>query len=183
MTWEYLDEDIFQTRFGIVAAYLKGKTENKTILDLNCGKDFPILKYLSTDFRQYIGNDIAIDVGLVGNNDLLLKMDDRHILEFLKDKVKEVDILLHLGCGGHAISGESVESATDTETGGEIIRNYKPEIFILESVEKYFHHVLGQYGHVLNEESYKITHTLRLVIDEKEDFINHRVFRFFERIA
>jgi len=57
MAWEYLQTDKFDRRFKPIVEYLKDKTKDKVILDLDCGTA-PIAKYLERDWKEYIGNDI-----------------------------------------------------------------------------------------------------------------------------
>lgn len=182
--WEYLDEPAFQTRFGVVAAYLRGRTQNKVIVDLNCGHNAGLLRYLPSPVR-YIGNDVLIDPSVVLGpvSDWLLDIKDSKMLGWLKQNVGTVDIFLHLGYGGRDLSGEEAESATELDSGIAIVSHFKPELIILESVRKFMEYMRAQYENCI-EDDYQIRDTIRLnIFTAGHDFVGEREFYFYERSA
>jgi hypothetical protein len=128
--WEYLYKMDF--RAWLVAGYLKGKTKDKVIFDINC-MHAPLLKYLDQDYKEYIGNDLQmVFPGQYPRCRFYQTTDDR-----MNERLEEVDILVAFGIGGYEITKEPDESSTVTQSIKDIIKTHKPEIVILESVQSF----------------------------------------------
>lgn len=181
MTWEYLDTDIFQARFGIIAAYLREYAKGATLVDLNCGKEAHLFDYLRDDLNQYVGNDINLRSGGRIGKHAFLKYNDTEVLAALNYITDKVDIFCHLGWGAGIISREPVESQTDTISGRAIVQEYMPQLVILESVEKYFQFLLKEYSPLLESSGYELAHSLSLQIDNPDSFVNRRQCAFWEK--
>jgi hypothetical protein len=179
MSWDYLDTDIFQTRFGIVAAYLKERAYGKTILDMNCGQNAQFLHHFKSGFKQYIGNDVLAEESDEPYR-FISPISDVYLLDFLKNMGVKIDIFLHLGAGMGKIAGESVESMTETASGCAIVDYYKPEIVILESIRRFACQMGTDYEGTLIKNGYKLAHQLTLTID-KDSYVSTRIFQFYEK--
>lgn len=177
--WEYLDTDIFQSRFAIVGAYLRGKIRNKVIVDLNCGASTSLNNFLTPDYALYVANDVAFSRDCEIPCVRLLKEDDTKMLARLQLITSVVDVFVHMG-GIARLSMEDVESKTDSISGREIVDFYKPKIVILEAIRSF---ALGLYKDYLPvmKENYRMAHVISLVIDN-EEYVTDRVFRFYERL-
>jgi len=132
MAWEYLQTDKFDKRFKPIVEYLKDKTKDKVILDLDCGTA-PIARYLERDWKEYIGNDIEKEFKKQAEKNGISdfwNMDDE---EFAR-KIKLCDILLCLGMGGGDIQESEPESKTLRQSLIKIAEKCKPKIIILEGI-------------------------------------------------
>ncbi len=129
MAWEYLPE--VDERFRVIAGYLKGKTKDKVIVDLNC-LEARLTKYIEPDFAKYLGNDIQDKFPVLSKAEFKIAKDD----EFVRS-LDRCDILIWTGIGGYEITKEPLESKTATESARFVISTLKPKIIALESVREF----------------------------------------------
>ena len=122
MTWEYLNNSLFEIRFKIVGIYLRDKTKGKHIVDLNCG-NAKLLDYIEHNYKSYLANDT--------NNDYLekkIKKSNYNNITFIKqtdeqvrNKIAGIDIFVVFGHG----AGEYTNSNNDSKTLTDTIRYLK----------------------------------------------------------
>lgn len=129
MAWEYLP--LMDRRLLVIAKYLKGKTKDKTIVDINC-LDARLLQYINSDFKKYLGNDIQNKFPIHPKAEFKQLPDDVYVKE-----IQEVDILLYLGIGGYEIKRNALESKTATSSIRFLILKHYPQIVITECIRYY----------------------------------------------
>ncbi|MFA6971375.1 MAG: hypothetical protein WC208_08250 [Gallionella sp.] len=129
MAWEYLPQ--VDDRFKVIASYLKGKTKDKVIVDLNC-LEARLTKYIDQDFAKYLGNDLQDKFPVLSKAEFKIARDD----EFVRS-LDRCDILVVAGMGGWEITKEPLESKTATESARFVISTLKPQIIALESVREF----------------------------------------------
>ncbi|MGI5828372.1 MAG: hypothetical protein ACOX6V_05120 [Patescibacteria group bacterium] len=166
VNWQYLDE--FTDREDIIASYLKGKTEGKIIVDLNCLKA-PLLKKLEPDFHRYLGNDI-LPIDQHHSKAVFYQITDEEMARM----VKRCDILVVMGYGGYEKTGEEAESKTLSESIERIVYNCLPDIVIIEGIKEF--EELFSNGFV------GYTKTRRYEIEIKPERVYQRVIYIFERL-
>jgi len=181
MAWEYLQNKDFELRFRVIAAYLKGKTRDKVILDLDCGTANTVL-FLEPDYKCYIGNDICKEYLKTASQYKVEKtrfycLSDKELGDVLKEKVN-VLLALGLGAGTHPM-----ESPTLSDSLIFFIKRDKPEIVVIEAVTEYDE----KYNILRGPEQYMLSHGYRKDAEIKMDlpdynnFVNFRKFLFFRK--
>jgi GT2 family glycosyltransferase len=166
MTWEYLPQ--CDKRFEIAASYLKGKTKDKVIVDLDC-LEARLLKYISHDFAKYLGNDILVRFPNIPKTEFHPYPDDQFVAN-----LKKCDILCVFGHGGYEITGQNEESKTLTESIKKVVSRLEPQTVILEAVQ-YFEPIIGKIitkGYDLKIKEY---------MDLGEEWVKKRVIYIYER--
>lgn len=181
MTWEYLDTDPFQARFGIVHSYLRDKVWGKTIVDLNCGHNAPLVHYVPArkirdGFSLYYGNDINLDDEIsYGNGRVILeRIEDEKVPERLEEILDRLDVLVLLG---HA-TGNEQESDTALGVWGSLLVKWKPSILIHEAASS-FVDLITKIEDMTRLLDYQIDQRLRLIIEPDDGFVRSRIFTFY----
>jgi hypothetical protein len=160
MSWEYLQTSAFDNRLLPIADFLKGRTKNKRILDLDCGTA-PLATHLEPDWRSYVGNDIRPEYSEIA---MSRGVDFRLLPDTAIAKGRyPCDILLSLGLGGGDMTLEPSESPTLRDSILTISRKRKPSIVILEGVNR-FEERWGYYSRLVAE--------LRGYQIERQSFLN-----------
>lgn len=161
MAWEYLDE--MKERVEAIANLIKDKTKDKVVVDLNCGKA-PLRKLIP--YKKYIGNDI-INTDFEG----FIQQDDKVFCR----ELKECDVLIHIGMGGHEITHEKLESPTSTESTNYIIQNLRPKLVVLECITEFL-----PIMNSINMSGYKLEHEELLSLGNTR--VTQRIFRIYSLI-
>ena len=157
MTYKYMDDLDYRLMF--ISGLLHGKTEDKVIVDLNCGKA-PLLKYLCN--CDYFCNDISssvwrdVEENFYYNNNV--RVYDLPVDRFVDLLIKKynVDILLALGLVDGRLTGSKEESNTLIESIIRLAQEKQPEHIILEISARW-------------EQLYHILHDLRLELTSYEE--------------
>ncbi len=129
MAWEYLPQA--DERFKVVAEYLKGRTKDKVIVDLNC-LEARLTRFIEPDFAKYKGNDVQDKFPVLSKGEFVIARDDQFVQNLYR-----CDILIAAGIGGYEISRHPLESPTSTASTKFIIRNLQPEIIVLEAIQDF----------------------------------------------
>lgn len=174
MTWEYLEQQNFDKRFEIIVQFLKGKTKDKVIVDLDCGSA-KLCKFLEPDWLTYVGNDI---------DEKYIRMAKEHNVPktsfYLKsdEHVDEcTDILIVMGYGGQEITHAEEESKTLNSSIKRIVEKHQPEIVILEMI-KPFSICMDDFKKFLESRGYKgLIHEVE--INDKFKFVSTRIVGIF----
>ena len=167
MAWEYLPQ--MDQRLRVIASFLKGKTKDKTIVDLDC-LEARLLKYIDHDFKKYIGNDILDRFPVsIDKTEFYLTTDEKMV-----DVVNECNILLVLGAGGWEITKEELESKTLTDSVNAIIKKCRPKYVVKEAVS-YFEELIN-----LPPNGYKQVYKKNLNLGDK--WIAKRIVYIYKRI-
>jgi hypothetical protein len=121
----HLNEDRFNVRYEVVAAYLHGRTKDQVILDLNCGQ--AQLSHYISDAAAYHANDLYQTPSTKGIH--FMQCDDTEVN-------LACDILICLGYGAGDYTGNLWESAT---IGHSIVRlaNHQPQYIVIEMSQKW----------------------------------------------
>lgn len=130
MTWDYLPD--LDERLHVVAEFLRGRTGDRVIVDVNC-LEARLLRYINADYRRYIGNDLQDRFPLSYPRTEFHRVPDDDFAYM----VDECDILLVLG--GCPKGKCKLESQTLMESVSEIIDRTHPGIVVVETVEQYVH--------------------------------------------
>jgi len=174
MAWEYLETEKYKARLLPIVEFLKGKTKDKTIIDIDCGTA-PLLAELEPDWKTYFGNDI--------DNYFITKARGRNIPKtlFLTETDDKIilnhDILICLGYGAGQDTKQPLESSTLFDS---IVRlsKFKPEIIIIEMIlpfeEKFS--CMGKFVTELKDYDYKET---IVEIDDDFEYVRTRLIGFF----
>jgi len=171
MAWEYLDTEKWDERFIPIANYLKDKTKNKVIIDLNCGSA-RLHKYLDDDFKAYIGNDTR-DLDCREDIDFKCQTDG----EFVKE-VTQCDILLYIGAGGGYFTKNEDESEYGYLAFLDLVRRFRPRYIAVESIIAWQEH----YGFFTRLEKELPWYTLvrEESITVEDSFIGKRHYQIYE---
>lgn len=135
MTWEYLNEET-DHRFVPIAAYLKGKTKDKMIIDLDC-LEGRILNFLDHDYLGYKGNDILIDRFVGGYKATIKQQTSKNFVK----TIHRCDILLLLGYTGDHPEVSEKEDHDLTNSAKYMVDRFEPGIIVLECWLDYRHDV------------------------------------------
>lgn len=128
--WPHLRH--LDNRFDAVVEYLNPIIKGKMVVDLNCG-DSRILQYMNCN--RYLGTDaVNTPEGQAFRNQEWCKF-----IQAKDDEVelKEVDVLMCWGIGGHEISHEEIESATITQTIKKLADQHLPKYVVIESIQAF----------------------------------------------
>jgi len=176
MTWEYLDTEPFQARFGIVHSYLRDKVWDKTIVDLNCGHAAPLVDYIPYGFSLFYANDINLDDEIsYGNGRVILeRIMDEKVPERLEEILDRLDVLVLLG---HA-TGNEQESDMALGVWGSLLVKWKPSILIHEAASS-FSDLIAKTEDMTRLLDYQIDLRMRLIIEPDDGFVRSRVFTFY----
>lgn len=126
MTWEYLNHET-DHRMVEIAKYLKGKTKNKMIVDLDC-LEGRILNFLDHDYMSYKGNDILVDRFVGGYKATIKQQTSKNFVKTLE----QCDILLLLGYTGDHPEVSEKEDHDLTNSAKYVIDRFEPRIVVLE---------------------------------------------------
>jgi hypothetical protein len=124
MNWDYLNEQA-DHRIIPIAKYLKGKTKDKFIVDLDC-LEGRILKYLEHDYMSYKGNDLITDRFIGGYKATIKKQKSKNFVK----TINKCDILLVLGFSN--LQNEPREDVDLADSVIHVVMTCKPEIIVLE---------------------------------------------------
>jgi SAM-dependent methyltransferase len=189
MTWEYLETEQFDFRLKIIAAYLKEKTQDKIIVDLDCGTA-RLVKFLEDDYLLYYGNDICISSIRKAQIEAYNKQKAKCLFETLEDEnvfsrlknFKGIDILLSLGHGAGEFINPQIESPTLTNVFRSIVMSYAPQFAVLEMIqewEKKFD-LISSFKKFMFENAYIVDYDVFLKIIP-DDFVGERRILFFKK--
>ncbi len=189
MAWEYLNDDIFETRYAIIVNYLYNKLSfGDVILDMNCGENANFINYFydldpsGEESYKYIGNDILIPKEKERNDYMaLINLHDDEMLNWLIGNTFKIDVFMCLGDGAGENDGTGLESKTSYASGLSIIDCFSPSHVIIEVAKKYINRI-GDYIRALDDRDYELVHHLNLDIDVvKYGFVGERKFCFWEK--
>ena len=172
MTWEYLNEKCDE-RLVIIADYLKGKTKDKFIVDLDC-LEGRILNYLDHDYMSYKGNDVLVD-RFVGGYKATIKQQKSK--EFVKT-LNRCDILLVLGFTDYADNTNPVEDQDLVNSVKYMLGEKEPKIVVIETWYNYKDANKRMAEHCKNL-GYKVK--LEQEIDPQTESMLHRYLTILER--
>ena len=167
MAWEYL-YDKMDFRVWTIAGYLKGKTKDKVIFDLN-GMHCPLLKYIDHDYKEYIANDLQTVFPSEYPRCRFHTISDVLMIY----RLPVVDIMIAIGIGGHEITNEPLESPTSTESTISIINKCKPSIVILENIQD-FRSVMDN---IIRNINYKVVQELKIDAPQPPEVPYPNVFK------
>ena len=105
-----------------------------------------------------------------------IKKDDEFI-----NVLTKVDILVVFGIGGYEISKEPLESKTLVQSIKKIISKFKPEIIIIEIVNRYFP-ILEDIEKFTSYYSYKTKHILKIKSLKDYNWLEDRVLMIIRKI-
>lgn len=153
--WKNLNTPELDHRLFLIAGYLLGKTEDKTILDLNCGAA-PLYWKLFKDFEFYLATDKfpIKDAPKDRPRFKFKRMLDHTVSTYLRTKGESIDILLALG---YAARQDIKESTTLPDTIIELCSTHTPEYVVLDAWDRLPGRCgLGQTMGMLTKQGYSI---------------------------
>ena len=185
MTWEYLQTEELDLRLKIIAAYLKGKTKDRVIVDLDCGTA-RLIKFLEKNFKLYYGNDVneeLIEIARgygIKNSEFVVLPDNR-----VTEKINEIDILLMLGYGAGEYVRNDVESETLADSFKNLVAKFSPKIVIVEGIDLWERNykAYSQIKKFLKEKGYLLDYETYLQIGDVPDEVYRRRIFFFQKIS
>jgi hypothetical protein len=169
MAWEYLQTEILDERFKIVAKHVD--VTGKDILDLDAGTA-RFINHIPDTFNNYYANDVLSTY--YQNNpriDYQLKTDVE-MFDYMQGK--NIDILCVFGHGGGHIIGNRLESVTLTETLFKFLDRHAPKTLIIEGSVKH-NETTGMLDDILSSlKTYKVIHTAKTEKNNLSEYA-HRV--------
>lgn len=172
MTWEYLN-DKCDERLKIIAKYLKGKTKDKFIIDLDC-LEGRILNYLDHDYMSYKGNDLIIDRFVGGYKATIKQQSSKNFVK----TIDKCDILLVLGMTDIADDVSPLEDWDLHDSVKKVIEDHKPKIVVIETWYDYSGANRRMAEHCINR-GYKLK--IEQEIDPHTERMLHRYLSILER--
>lgn len=127
MAWEYLQTNILDERFEIVAELVD--VYGKDILDLDAGTA-RLINFIPDTFNKYYANDIRPEYYNKNPRIDYQIMDDTEMFEYMKDK--SIDILCVFGHGAGHRFNNGYESTTLDDVFKEFTYSHEPETLIIE---------------------------------------------------
>jgi len=183
MAHEYLQSKKLDKRFQIAADFLKCKTENQIIVDLNCGSS-RILDYIEDDYWLYMGNDI--DKTLLRPNTkktVFLHNKDDEIVSIVKVYPFPVDILLVFGMGAGDVHESPYESPTLQKSVLEILECAQPKYLLLETALKWENRFTPISRIRDKIKGYNVVMVQEIIVDNDLEDLSNRFIMIMERVG
>lgn len=180
MAWECLLTKAFDRRFEVIADFLKGKTKDKTILDLNCGTAGTV-KYLKQDYKLYYGNDIDPQYIKIAKYYKIPKTK----FEVKQDRLIDMphDILIHAGYGAGEFIKNKYESPSAIPVLKTLILDYEPRIIVFECIQDYAGFLSKEFTHFLIDNNYMVAgdKSFEIYSNQKDKKLNYRQIKAYEK--